>query len=1103
MDSLNTAEVHITVGHHELGSITESGDGPSYECDLDCDCVSPDLVPQRRESPLDSYAEHVQEWFIHRNTLTLQGALAFVPWLLQDVFYEKQKLPEDRVVLTRCTGALLLTDAGGFSELTTTLNHHKHGAELLSHSLQAFFTPLIDLITAYRGDVIKFGGDSLTVFFPAVDDTRVSHGGVSVPPHGSYGLPDLGPMSTAVLRASACSIEIHKKLTKYDTAVGNSPSVVTLSLHIGISCGEVALLQLGGVAPPESASVPRFEYVLAGHALEELNVAKNLAKLGETVVTQKAWMCISECVVEGSSVEGMPDFHRLLRLNESRYTYPTIKRASIAKDRRGETQFQISELDIIRRYIPPHVFKRIECGTLTYVNEMRKVTVVFVSINGFDVSTDEGCQRLQDCVAGLQSAIYAYEGTFNKFLYDEDAMVLLAVFGLPPLVHVDDPTRAVLACFDMARCLEQIGMEYRFGVTTGRSYCGVCGCASRMEYTVLGDQVNLASTLMELRARGPGMTIICDENTKKGVSSEIVMCEIAPVRIKKRTKAVAVYIPERKEFAPRIGLTRYGKIHFPWYDHPHGGCSLISISTQELKQNVRELGGLTAWEGIQLVTKALGSSFSADIHDDSRLIMWESPTAKAPEGTPFEHGGVIVMEGPTGSGKIELAEHIVIHAALHFQVMPIFGSMGPRPRGSKRLACELLRSTLNVYRNMDQDEIPRGDMDALWQLVPEMTERYMPILGPILTTDSSRSLKDDEQCIALKVVVALLVGIVSRTPVLICMQFEHGSNLYPKTVQADMDVFEKAVIALHDFANQQKSEGNTFPITLLVIARGINPDNSTVRAAKLNDTLLVMRGLSNQSTVEYMGYCLGVAEQIVPLKLTEFVIEVTGGIPLYIRETLNQLQESGHLIKVLGNDNRTVKGLQCKDMDQVDIASWQNSSMVGMTVCKIESLDPLPSAVLKMSTCFQGAFTLADLAASACSPWADASNLDNICLYHALRILLREGFIEEVETPVPCKNAEDVDPRTCLALDTEVPRTQYFQTRNFLIRAVGSSRVLEAQRNSVKRQALIDRVLVRKLPKRMEALQKQRNAVHVPWYYQQGWQKMGDWQPPPRTHLAS
>ncbi len=44
----------------------------------------------------------------------------------------------------------------------------------------------------------------------------------------------------------------------------------------------------------------------------------------------------------------------------------------------------------------------------------------------------------------MQRAVYAQEGSVNKFLVDDKGVLLLVVFGLPPLFHVDDPVRSAL-----------------------------------------------------------------------------------------------------------------------------------------------------------------------------------------------------------------------------------------------------------------------------------------------------------------------------------------------------------------------------------------------------------------------------------------------------------------------------------------------------------------------------------------------------------------------------------------------------------------------------------------------------------------------------------
>lgn len=102
--------------------------------------------------------------------------------------------------------------------------------------------------------------------------------------------------------------------------------------------------------------------------------------------------------------------------------------------------------------------------------------------------------------------------------------------------------------------------------------------------------------------------------------------------------------------------------------------------------------------------------------------------AKAPSGSPFADGGLVVIEGATGTGKIELAEHITAHCATQFQMLPVFGTMGPRPGESTRMAIELLRSMapwpqswaqareVAVYR-LSNPGLPAEDAQALQHLL--------------------------------------------------------------------------------------------------------------------------------------------------------------------------------------------------------------------------------------------------------------------------------------------------------------------------------------------------------------------------------------------------
>merc|ERR1719199_1899456 len=115
---------------------------------------------------------------------------------------------------------------------------------------------------------------------------------------------------------------------------------------------------------------------------------------------------------------------------------------------------------------------------------------------------------------------------------------------------------------------------------------------------------------------------------------------------------------------------------------------------------------------------------------------------------------------------------------------------------------------------------------------------------------------------------------------------------------------------------------------------------------------------------------------------------------MYVQETLQQLMEHQNVAVNIGA-NGQAKNLECKDLDLVQLYTWGHTRMIGSTVCLLESLEPLESAVLKMSTCFLGSFNLPDLAASTCSRWAGATYFDFLRLLKALRKLVEREIVEE------------------------------------------------------------------------------------------------------------
>jgi hypothetical protein len=463
-----------------------------------------------------------------------------------------------------------------------------------------------------------------------------------------------------------------------------------------------------------------------------------------------------------------------------------------------------------------------------------------------------------------------------------------------------------------------------------------------------------------------------------------------------------------------------------------------------------------------------------------------------PKGSPFAEGGVVVIEGPTGIGKIEVAEHMVTHAMVSFRMFPVVGSMGPRPGDSVRLGCELLRSTIGsirATRAANSEALPEDDFEALKKLVDKKSKVMvrLALLQQVLDkTKGADQMNQDKskECleVSLAVVIELLSTFTRENSVIMTLQFEYGTSLFPKNSE-DQEIFWKTVTVLYnDFIKVQPADSK--PRLMMLVCRDSNPKNIAVETARKANSLMRLEGLDQANIAEYMSSYLNLPDSdqnLIPSPLRHFVSQVTLGNPLYIRETIDQLRE--HHIQVNQGAGGQVRNVECKDIDKVNVSQWGHTAMVGNTVCKLEALDPLESAVLKMSTCFTGAFTLGDLAASTCSRWADSTNFDFLRLFQAIQRLVETNVVDAVEPP------QD-DLRADTAGGPNARKLQYFQTRNVLIRSVGGAMVLEAQKKSVKRQALIDRALSRELPAKMAIMAIKRNAQHIPWYYEQAFRRM-------------
>jgi hypothetical protein len=492
-----------------------------------------------------------------------------------------------------------------------------------------------------------------------------------------------------------------------------------------------------------------------------------------------------------------------------------------------------------------------------------------------------------------------------------------------------------------------------------------------------------------------------------------------------------------------------------------------------MKTNVVEICSLQNWESMLWLQDILAcGEFTPDIHRHGAVIekgqkyLERQPSATTPAEAPFQTGGIVVIEGTTGTGKIELAEHAITYCASKLGVLPILGSMGPRIGDEERLGIELLRSTLGVFRHLDIS-LPADDLQCLGQLLPPDATKWLPYVREALGPQSARENSGQRllECL-LEMVIVLVQRLLMQTSILIVLQLESGSNHFAKTA-ASFSGFWEAVSKFHPIATQE-GPGNgkgVKPAAMMVLAKSVDRNNRSVKAAIRKNWYLKTVGLSEENSIEYVAKYLDVPVQLLPSPLLQYIVKITLGNALYIRETIDQLLQHQHIEVQLSVAGVPEKVDYRQDLESINIASWAQTAMVGETVCLLESLDPLESAVVKMSTVFTGTFTLPDLASCNCSHWAGATMFDLMRLFRATQGLVDRGIID------------------VLPLDPEFNLPVYVM-RNVLIKRVGASMLLETQKKAVKRQALIDRALARDLPERMAAVNLKKKEPHVPWYYE-------------------
>jgi adenylate cyclase len=178
------------------------------------------------------------------------------------------------------------------------------------------------------------------------------------------------------------------------------------------------------------------------------------------------------------------------------------------------------------------------------------VSILFSDIRGFTTLSEgldarDTVNLLNDYFAEMVEIVIDHAGILDKYIGD----AIMALFGAP-FGKPDDADRALAVANDMMVALRSLNRRFQnqgrptlkigVGVATGDVVVGNIGSPLRMEYTVMGDRVNIASRL-EGANKYYHTGILLDEATVKALKTQTLLREIDLLRVKGKDRPVAVY----------------------------------------------------------------------------------------------------------------------------------------------------------------------------------------------------------------------------------------------------------------------------------------------------------------------------------------------------------------------------------------------------------------------------------------------------------------------------------------------------------------------------------------------------------------------------------
>ncbi|GMQ85150.1 MAG: adenylate/guanylate cyclase domain-containing protein [Acidimicrobiia bacterium] len=402
----------------------------------------------------------------------------YVPLLVRQWLNE----PDPGVAHRGLDGSALFADISGFTKLSERLDRiGQEGAEQVTEVISNAFNRLLEPAYSYDGQLIKFGGDALLLFYGGNDHE---------------------------LRAASSALEMRRALRSMGpivTPAGN----VTLRMSQGVHTGT-------------------FHFFLVGSSFRELIMAgSDTTRVGRVEGEAGA----GQIIVSEDTARALPSKN----LGAQRETGRLLRGTLLPVEAAGQTVYAV-EHDLTP-FIPSALRDLIARDAV--VSEHRPATAAFIRFSGADALLDKDPTAATEVFAELIDDVEAataprHIAILNTDVYPDGLKILLSAGA--PITTGDDEENMLFALREVVS--KERPLPLHIGVTRGPVFAGEVGTTFRRSYTVMGDQVNLAARLM---SRAEAGQILATDPVLRGSRTIFGTTELEPFLVKGKLKPIQAF----------------------------------------------------------------------------------------------------------------------------------------------------------------------------------------------------------------------------------------------------------------------------------------------------------------------------------------------------------------------------------------------------------------------------------------------------------------------------------------------------------------------------------------------------------------------------------